>query len=71
MAQLGNPVVLDCDYSWEETKDEGLVVKWYFNEERIPVYQWIATQKPQVLGKCYRYILQWNLIEFKAHHFWE
>jgi len=50
VAQLGNPVVLDCDYSWEETKDEGLVVKWYFNEERIPVYQWIATQKPQVLG---------------------
>ncbi|KAK4875431.1 hypothetical protein RN001_011853 [Aquatica leii] len=41
VTHIGNPVVLDCDYSWEETKDEGLVVKWYFNEEKIPVYQWI------------------------------
>ncbi|KAK5644998.1 hypothetical protein RI129_006298 [Pyrocoelia pectoralis] len=57
VTHIGNPVILDCDYSWEETKDDGIVVKWYFNEEKIPVYQWIATQKPQVLGE-YFYILQ-------------
>ncbi|KAB0794602.1 hypothetical protein PPYR_11441 [Photinus pyralis] len=50
VTHIGSPVILDCDYSWEETKDEGIVVKWYFNEEKIPVYQWIATKKPQVLG---------------------
>ncbi|KAF5308696.1 hypothetical protein FQR65_LT06057 [Abscondita terminalis] len=64
VTHIGNPVVLDCDYSWEETKDEGLVVKWYFNEEKIPVYQWIATKKPQVLGDGIEYKIKirdlWN-----------
>lgn len=38
--QHGAPVVLDCDFTLEET-DEGLVVKWFFNKNRTLVYQWI------------------------------
>lgn len=45
------PVVLDCDYSLEDTKSkDGLVVKWFFNSHPAPVYQWIPSQKPQDLG---------------------
>ncbi|XP_068084799.1 uncharacterized protein [Anabrus simplex] len=44
-------VILDCDYSLLETdKTHGLVVKWYFNDNPTPVYQWIPNQKPQVFG---------------------
>lgn len=45
--QHGAPVVLDCDFTLEDTddiddKNVGLVVKWYFNEnDHKPVYQWI------------------------------
>ncbi|XP_018321183.1 uncharacterized protein LOC108734222 isoform X2 [Agrilus planipennis] len=50
VAQFGSPVVLDCDYSWDEKKDDGLVVKWFFNNGRTPIYQWITNNKPQALG---------------------
>lgn len=46
-------VVLDCDYSLrpeELNSDAGLVVKWFFNNSPMPVYQWIPGQKPQDLG---------------------
>lgn len=66
ITQLGSHVILDCDYSWEEAKDDGLVVKWYFNKEKIPVYQWIATQKPQVLGNYIRLINTINLKSYLA-----
>lgn len=47
----GTPVVLDCDYSLEDSKPkDGLVVKWFFNNHPSPVYQWIPDQKPQDLG---------------------
>lgn len=45
----GTAAVLDCDYTLED--DNGLVVKWYFNDQSRPVYQWIpGTKKPQGLG---------------------
>ncbi|XP_050293207.1 uncharacterized protein LOC126733836 [Anthonomus grandis grandis] len=50
-SQAKPPVILDCDYSLENPgKDEGLVVKWFFNERMYPVYQWIPDAKPQELG---------------------
>lgn len=51
VAKLGKPVVLDCDYTLEESSMEGLVVKWYFNERPRPIYQWIPTNKPQESGE--------------------
>lgn len=47
----GRPVVLDCDYTLEEAVDEGLVVKWYFNQTPTPIYQWIPNRRPQDFGK--------------------
>ncbi|XP_039280362.1 selection and upkeep of intraepithelial T-cells protein 1 isoform X2 [Nilaparvata lugens] len=41
-------VVLDCDYNVENKA--GLVVKWFFNNQTSPVYQWILNKKPQDLG---------------------
>lgn len=55
VAQLGDPVVLDCDYTLEESLDEGLVVKWFFNEKPTPIYQWIPTKKPQELGEITKF----------------
>lgn len=48
----GTAAILDCDYTLEDAMDHsGLVVKWYFNDQSRPVYQWIpGTKKPQGLG---------------------
>ncbi|XP_063221887.1 uncharacterized protein LOC134530713 isoform X2 [Bacillus rossius redtenbacheri] len=43
------PVILDCDYTLKQGED-GLVVKWFFNNTPAPVYQWIPGQRPQELG---------------------
>jgi hypothetical protein len=50
-------VVLDCDYALNDDdyatneKNPGaLVVKWFFNNDPAPVYQWIHSKKPQGLG---------------------
>lgn len=32
---------MDCDYSFENSKDTQLVVKWFFNDDPFPIYQWI------------------------------
>lgn len=42
-------VILDCDYSYGNNTS-GLVVKWFFKNKARPVYQWIASQKPQDMG---------------------
>ena len=53
-------VVLDCRYAVPPGKEEGLVVKWYYNDNPSPVYQWIKGTQPQVMQifshivtKCY------------------
>ncbi|KAJ6215850.1 hypothetical protein RDWZM_010350 [Blomia tropicalis] len=35
-------VVLDCIYTMNPEEDFNLVVKWFFNEDSEPIYQWIA-----------------------------
>ncbi|CAH2979170.1 unnamed protein product [Chilo suppressalis] len=42
-------VILDCDYTYGNNTS-GLVVKWFFKNKARPVYQWIASQKPQDMG---------------------
>ncbi|XP_059056493.1 uncharacterized protein LOC131850311 [Achroia grisella] len=42
-------VILDCDYTYGNNTS-GLVVKWFFENKNQPVYQWIATKKPQEMG---------------------
>lgn len=40
-----NHVILDCDYALENTSSQGLVVKWFFNDDQL-VYQWIHGRNP-------------------------
>jgi len=35
-------VVLDCPFSRDPDTDYNLVVKWFFNDDPEPIYQWIA-----------------------------
>ncbi|XP_074098407.1 uncharacterized protein LOC141527052 isoform X1 [Cotesia typhae] len=39
-------VILDCDYDLENISSDGLVVKWYFNDDNVE-YQWIYGHEPQ------------------------
>jgi len=36
-------IVLDCDFTYTEEEKNQLVVKWYFNNEPEPIYQWIVS----------------------------
>ena len=49
-------VVLDCNYSFEDSEASELEVKWYFNEDPSPFLQWIAGRndsQPQVIGSMF------------------
>lgn len=48
-------LVLDCEYDITEYDKNSLVIKWYYNRQPFPVYQWIPNNDPQVgpsCGKC-------------------
>ena len=48
-------VLLDCNFSYNETEASQLEVKWYFNQDPVPFCQWIAGRpgsEPQVIGRC-------------------
>ena len=51
VTQFGAPIVLNCDYTLEASVDEGLVVKWFFNDVNTLIYQWIPNEKPRELGE--------------------
>jgi hypothetical protein len=49
-------VVLDCNYNFEASEAEQLEVKWYFNEDPAPFFQWIAGvegSQPQLIGSLF------------------
>ena len=46
-------IVLDCHYNFQEEDADHLEVKWYFNEDPAPFFQWIAGvegSQPQIIG---------------------
>ncbi|KAL7648289.1 UNVERIFIED_CONTAM: hypothetical protein RMT77_000195 [Armadillidium vulgare] len=43
-------VVLDCEYRYEQYEVPGLEVKWFWNQDPEPVYQWIPGKKPEAMG---------------------
>ncbi|CAN7981466.1 unnamed protein product [Ixodes pacificus] len=47
---LEGPFDLDCQYRCNES-DSKLVVKWFFNGEPQPFYQWIAEMQKPVIGE--------------------
>lgn len=48
-------VILDCDYDLENTSRQGLVVKWFFEGDKV-VYQWIQGRKPLAVEPAKRYV---------------
>jgi len=48
-------IVLDCDFEYTEEEKMQLDIKWYFNNEPEPIYQWIPSQKgPQLISELFR-----------------
>lgn len=43
-------VVLDCDYRYDLFEAPGLTVKWFWERDHEPVYQWIPGGVPEVRG---------------------
>ena len=62
--ELGSEnVVLDCNYQYNDTEKQQLEVKWYFNEDPTPFFQWIAGKietKPQIIGQQFEDKLDLN-----------
>lgn len=48
-------VILDCDYEFEDTSKEGLVVKWFFQGKEL-MYQWIQGRDPQADESVVKYV---------------
>jgi len=54
--RAGEPLILSCDYSYEESESSQLVLTWYFNESPIPIYQWVPSldMGPQVIHEMFK-----------------
>jgi len=54
--KAGEPLTLNCDYSYEESESSQLVLTWYFNESPIPIYQWVPSLDvgPQVIHEMFK-----------------
>ena len=48
--------VLDCDFDYEADEKVQLDIKWYFNNEPAPFYQWVPEKmaRPQIIGQKFR-----------------
>jgi len=49
-------IVLNCNYHFDSHEAEQLEVKWYFNKDPAPFFQWIAGipgSKPQLIGDLF------------------
>ncbi|XP_014481102.1 PREDICTED: uncharacterized protein LOC106747748 isoform X3 [Dinoponera quadriceps] len=48
-------VILDCDYELQNTSAHGLVVKWFFESDKL-VYQWIHGLDPLAAEPAEKYV---------------
>lgn len=67
-AESGNDseIILDCDYDFSDEERNQLEVKWYFNGDHKPFFQWIPgkDRKPQLSGERFANHID---LEFVAH----
>ena len=57
LVELGSEdILLDCDFDYNESEKYQLDIKWYFNGEPSPFFQWVPGQmsKPQIIGERFR-----------------
>jgi len=52
----GEPLTINCNYSYEESESSQLVLTWYFNESPISIYQWVPSldMGPQVTHEMFK-----------------
>ena len=49
-------IILNCNYHFEDDEAQQLEIKWYFNKDPSPFFQWIAGlpgSKPQLIGSLF------------------
>ena len=49
-------IILNCNYKFEDDEAHQLEIKWYFNKDPSPFFQWIAGlpgSKPQLIGSLF------------------
>ena len=57
VVELGSEnILLDCDFDYDEAEKVQLDIKWYFNSEPSPFYQWVPEKmsRPQIIGDKFR-----------------
>ena len=57
MVELGSEnILLDCDFDYDADEKVQLDIKWYFNSEPSPFYQWVPEKmsRPQIIGDKFR-----------------
>jgi len=49
-------ILLDCDFDYDENEKVQLDIKWYFNSEPTPFYQWVPEKmaRPQIIGDKFK-----------------
>lgn len=53
VVELGSEnILLDCDFDYDANERVQLDIKWYFNNEPTPFYQWVPEKmsRPQIIG---------------------
>eukprot|EP00096_Caligus_rogercresseyi_P012667 TRINITY_DN5385_c0_g1_i1.p1 TRINITY_DN5385_c0_g1~~TRINITY_DN5385_c0_g1_i1.p1 ORF type:complete len:276 (+),score=48.18 TRINITY_DN5385_c0_g1_i1:295-1122(+) len=55
-------IELDCEYNYDEDERVQLDIKWYFENDPTPFYQWVPGQmeRPQIIGDTFRDHLDLN-----------
>jgi hypothetical protein len=43
-------IVLDCDFKYTEEEKNQLDIKWYFNNDPNPIFQWLPGRLPQIIS---------------------
>ena len=47
-------VILDCNYDINEMEASQVDIKWFFNDNPQPFFQWIPGRKPQTIGELFQ-----------------
>jgi len=69
----GQDLTLSCDYSYDMSESDQLVLTWYFSGSPIPIYQWVPALDlgPQVIHELFKDNLdltyEANEDKFKKH----
>ena len=57
VVELGSEnILLDCDFDYDADEKVQLDIKWYFENEPSPFYQWVPEKmaRPQIIGEKFR-----------------